>query len=191
MNSSFFICEQVLNLVNFITIFILDLGSSLFGKDINFLSLINTINSSLTINAESLNVFSIDGIIKTVVSFGIFNLLLSYSLRYVMIKIMVLLCPFAFLCLIDKSTESFFKSWIKSLFSLLVLQILVSIILILPHAINIELSQSSSNLFNKLTLVGTIYALFKANDFIKELVGGLSTNVDLGISNIKTLLTKM
>lgn len=191
MNSSFFICEKVLNLVNFITIFILDLGSSLFGKDINFLSLINTINSSLTINAESLNVFSIDGIIKTIVSFGIFNLLLSYSLRYVMIKIMVLLCPFSFLCLIDKSTESFFKSWIKSLFSLLVLQILVSIILILPHAINIELSQSSSDLFNKLTLVGTIYALFKANDFIKELVGGLSTNVDLGISNIKTLLTKM
>lgn len=191
MNSSFFICEQILNLVGFITIFILDLGSNLFGKNINFLSLINIINSNLTINTESLNIFSIDGIIKTIVSFGIFNLLLSYSLRYVMIKIMVLICPFAFLCLIDKSTESFFKSWIKSLFSLLALQILVSIILILPHAINTEFRQNSSDLFNKITLVGTIYALFKANDFIKELMGGLSTNIDLGISNIKTMLTKM
>lgn len=185
MNSSFFICTQVIGLVSYISSFISDLGYSIFGKDISFLSLINMLNSTLTLDAETYSLFSIDGIIKALVTFGIFNLLLSYSLRYVMIKVIVLLAPFAFLCLINKSTEWFFKSWLKNLLSLLFLQILVSVILLLPHAINIDLQKNPSDLFYKLSLVGAVYALFKANDFIRDFMGGISTTVTSNMSNIK------
>jgi len=191
MNSSFFICEQIIIFTNYITEFIKELGYSLFNTDISFSSLINLLNSNLTLNSSDIDMFSIDGVIKMIISFGIFNLLFSYALRYIMIKIIVLLCPFAILCLINKPTEWFFKNWLKSLFSLLFLQIIVSLIILLPHAIKQSSFKSSSEIFSKMALVGTIYALFKANDFLKEFIGGISTNVSSGISTIKKFFTKM
>ena len=187
MNSSYFICYQIISLVSSSTNIILQTSSTLFKKDINFLSLINMLNSTLSLENNSFNIFSLDGLISGVISFGTFNLILSYSLRYIMIKVFVLLSPFAFLCLIDKNTEWFFKSWCKSFFSLLSLQLLISIILILPYAINIELNKGSSTLFNKLSLLGAIYALFKANDFIKDFMGGISTNIQTSLSNVRNI----
>lgn len=100
-----------------------------------------------------------------------------------MIKVFILLSPFAILSLCQNSTSWIFKCWIKSFFSLLFVQILISIILLLTFSITPEYS----DIFNKLIYIGSIYALIKANDFVKELFGGISTSVSSNILNLRYL----
>ena len=46
---------------------------------------------------------------------------------------------------------------------------------------------TKENLLNKFIYIGGIYALIRANSIVKELFGGISTSIQSGISNIKTL----
>ena len=106
-----------------------------------------------------------------------------------LIKILIILSPIAILCLTNQSTEPFFKSWFKSFLALLILQIIVAIILL----ISFTLSKETSNaLLNKILLVGGISALLKANQFVKELIGGLgiNSNIQTGLSNLKSIFAK-
>ena len=61
MNSSFFIIEEILNLNTIICDLIKGLGEDLFNKNICFTELINEININLSINGESLDIFTVDG----------------------------------------------------------------------------------------------------------------------------------
>ena len=79
------------------------------------------------------------------------------------------------LSLINSSSYWIFKSWSKAFFSLLFLQSFVALILI------IMLSLDNSN---KLLLIGSIYALIRANTFIREIIGGVSVDVSTNISSI-------
>ena len=184
MNGSYFIIEQVLDLNSNISLAIRSIGEDIFKKDISFSLLIDTINENLSIN-ESLDIFSLDGLIKGTTTISLLNLVLVYSLRYIMIKIFVLLSPFAILSLCLESSSWFFKLWYKNLFSLLFIQIVVSIILLILFSIN----YSSQDLFIKFSYIGGIYALIKANSFVREfMIGtGISTNVsgNLSLFNIK------
>lgn len=129
----------------------------------------------------NINVFSLDGIIKGTLTVSLLNLVFSYSLRYVMIKILILLSPFAFLSLIMENTAHFFKSWYRNVFSLLFVQIVVSIILLLLFSMD----YSKANLLNKFIYIGGIYALIRANSIVRELFGGMSTSVQSGMSRLK------
>ena len=179
MNFSFFIISLILDLNFNISLAVRSLGENMFHKSICFSELITTINSSLSINANSLNIFSIDGLIKSTLSLSLLNLVFSYSLRYIMIKVFVLLSPFAFLSLTLNTTSWFFKAWLKNLFSLLFIQIIVSIVLLILFSLDF----SSSNLFNQFIYVGGIYALIRANSFVREFIGGVSTNVVQTVQN--------
>lgn len=185
MNFSFFIVQIILDLNSNISLAIRELGFNLFNKEISFSQLISTINTNMAVDTNSLNIFSVDGLIKSVLSVSLLSLVFSYSLRYIMIKVFVLLAPFAFLSLSLNSTSWFFKSWIKNLFSLLFIQIIVSLVLLILFS----LDYSSTNLFNKFIYVGGIYALIRANSFVREFIGGVSTNISQsvkGFSNFKT-----
>lgn len=182
MNSSFFVCEQIINLNSYISIAIQNLGESIFNMEVNFSSLINIINSNVLVD-ETLNIFTFDGLIKSLISISLFSLLLSYSLRYVMVKVFVLISPFAFLSLSNLRTSWFFKSWFRGFLSLLVLQCLVSLILLMIFSFN----YNDSDIFSKLIYVGGIYALIKANSYLKSLIGGISTEVNANISNFKNI----
>ena len=182
MNSSFWICEQIINIFSLITSLIIDLGNSLFLTESTFSNFIDNINKSVYLNSET-NLFSFNGLVKSFTSFGLINLIFTYSLRYIMIQILILMSPFAFLSLITNASEKFFKAWIKAFLSLLFVQILVALILLLSFSIPID----SSNQFTNLLYIGIIYALTRANNYVKELFGGISTTVN---SNISTLLTK-
>lgn len=129
----------------------------------------------------SINVFSLDGIIKGTVTVSLLNLVFSYSLRYVMVKILILLAPFAFLSLTMENTAHFFKSWYRNLFSLLFVQIMVAIVLLLLFSMD----YSKANLLNKFIYLGGIYALIRSNSIVRELFGGMSTAVQSGISRLK------
>ncbi len=179
MNFSFFILQIILDLNSNISLAIRSLGENLFKKDICFAELINTINTSMSIDTNSLNIFSVDGLIKSTLSLSLLNLVFSYSFRYIMVKLFILLAPFAFLSLSLDNTSWFFKSWLKNLFSLLFIQIIVSLVLLLLFSLDF----SSSYLFNKLIYVGGIYSLIKANSFVREFIGGVSTNISQSVKS--------
>ena len=179
MNFSFFLLEIILNLNANVSDAIKSLGLSLFNKNIGFSELITTINANIAIDTNSLNIFSIDGLIKGTLSISLLNLVFSYSLRYIMIKVFVLLAPFAFLSLSLNKTNWFFKVWFRNLFSLLFIQIVVSLVLLILFSMD----YSSSNLFSKFVYVGGIYALIKTNSLVRDFIGGVSTEVSQSVKN--------
>lgn len=180
MNFSFFIVQMILDLNSNISLAIRSLGENLFGKEISFSELINTINTNVAVDTNSLNIFSVDGLIKSTLSLSLLSLVFSYSLRYIMIKVFVLLAPFAFISLSLDSTSWFFKSWLKNLFSLLFIQIIVSLVLLILFS----LDYSETNLFNKFVYVGGVYALIRANTFVRQFIGGISTEVSQSVKSL-------
>lgn len=182
MNASLWICTEIINLISIITNLIRDIGKNYFNQAISFSNLINTINTKIYINTEEFSIISFDGIIKSFCTIGLINLLFNYSLRYIMIQIFILVSPFAFLSLISDNSSWFFKAWFRSFISLLLVQVLISIILCLALSLSID----NSN-FSKLLFIGIIYALTRANNYMKEIFGGISTDISTGISNIKNL----
>ena len=173
MNFSYFLLEYFINIIYYISIAIKNVGENIFNKNICFSELINNINSTLSLNTSSLNIFSLDGLIKGTLSFSLLGLTLSYSFRYIMIKVFALLSPFAILSLSLKNTSVFFKIWAKNLFSLLLIQIIASLVLVILFSIDF----SGNNLLHKFIYIGGIYALIKINSFVREFIGGISTNV--------------
>ena len=184
MNCSFSICQQFLELNSFISQAIQSLGKHLFGYNISFSELILQLNKSISLGEAELNIFSFEGLIKGFISFGLFNLIFSYSLRFVLVKLFVLLTPFAILSLINQSTSWFFKTWFRTVLSLLLQQSLVAIILLLLFSINL----SSTDIFSQLLCVGGMYALIRANSYMRSLIGGISTDVSNNLNIGSNLL---
>ena len=173
MNFSYFLLEKFLDLFYDISLSIQNIGESIFQKNISFSTLINTINSTIYIGGASINIFSVNGLLKGTLTFTLLSLVFSYSFRYIMIKVFVLISPFAILSLCLDNTSWFFKAWIKNLFSLLLIQIIVSLILVILFSVN----TSNNDLFSNFIYIGGIYALIKANSFVREFIGGISTNI--------------
>lgn len=180
MNSSFFIVEQILNINSNICQAIRSIGEDIFHQDINFSNLIESMSSSIT---EGKDIFSMDGLIKGTFTVSLVSLVFSYALRYVMLKIFVLISPFAFLSLMTEGTSWFFRSWCKNIFSLLFIQIIVDIVLLILFAMDYE----SGNLLYKLIYIGGIYALIRANSIAREFAGGISTNVQANFNMLKSI----
>ncbi len=183
INFSSFICEEILNINSLITDAIRELGKNVSGQEISFNNLISK-SDYLNISSEVFNLFSLNGILKSFFSFGLISLLFSYSIRYIMVKIFIILSPFAMLSLTTISTSWIFKIWVRTFFSLLFVQIFVAIILILLFSLNFE----SSDIFSQISYISTIFILSKANSYIKELFGGISTEINSNFLNLKNLI---
>ena len=74
MNYSYFILEQILNISSNITLAIRNLGESIFNTEICFSSLINKINSTVGIETNTVNIFSIEGLIKSTLTVSLLSL---------------------------------------------------------------------------------------------------------------------
>ena len=186
MNFSLSICSGIISFSHDISDFICSLGNNIFKKTISFSSLISELNGQSSAN---FNIFSIDGILTSMLSVSSISLVITFTFRYIIAKVLILLSPFAFLCLLNKTTSGFFKSWLKSFLSLLLIQIVIALILLLPFAI---LKESSSNIFNKFLLIGSVYALLKSNQFVKEFINGtgISTDFSSGMNGLKSMFIK-
>ncbi len=184
MNTSFFICERIIFFSSIIGSLIQDLGLHLFSTTISFSNLFDKIQSIIIIEQNSFNLFSIDGILKSFLSVSFINLAFSYSIRYILLKVFVLISPFAFLSLCTSSTSYFFKAWFKCFLSLLIIQILVSLILIITFSIDFN----PTNTLSKFLICGAIFALLKANHLVREFIGGVSTDFSSGFSNITSMI---
>ena len=183
MNFSYFILEQVLDLNYYFSSALQGLGQQLFGKTVCFSELITSINAGVATQETTLNIFSLDGLLKTTMSISLLGLVFSYALRYIMIKIFILLAPFAILSSASSQLSWFFKAWSKNLFSLLFIQIIVSFVLLLLFSMDFN----SGNLFIKFSYIGGIYALLRANSFVREFIGGVSTTVSQGVGQFVSL----
>lgn len=181
MNYSYFICEKIITLNSFISSSICEVGKNMFHTNISFSNLILELNSIIHIEQTSFNIFTVDGLLKSFISFGLFNLIFSYSLRYMLLKVFILITPFAFLTLINHSTSWFFKTWLRTFLSLLLLQSFVSIILLVIFSLDFN----NLDLFSKFLYIGGIYALSKANGYLKELIGGVSTEISTNFMRIQ------
>lgn len=181
MNFSFFFCEQLISLNSLISLSFRSLGEALFSRPICFATFIEELNSIISIGGEDFNLFCIDGIMRSFISFGLFNLVFTYSLRYVMLKIFVLISPFAILTLVLDKTSWFFKAWFRSFLTLLLVQNLISLILLVAFSVNFE-----DSFFSQLLYVGCIYALIRANSYVRQIFGGISTDVSTGFSSLKS-----
>ena len=182
MNSSIWICIQIVDIVSIVTNSIRQIGEGLCKESICFSNFIKMINEKIYVE-ENLNIFSFDGVIKSFVTFGFMNLIFSNSLRYIMIQVFIIISPFGFMCLISEKMQYFFKRWFVCFLSLLIEQILISIILILAFA----LEKNIDDTIVKLLYVGIIYALIKANTYMNQIFGGISTMVSSGINTMKTI----
>ena len=180
INFSYFFVGEILDFLSNISLAIRGNGEDLFHKNICFSELILEINNNISIDSSSLDVFSLDGIIKASLSMSLLNLVFTYSFRYVMIKIFILLTPFAILSLILDNTSWFFKAWSRNLFSLLFIQIIVAIVLLILFSMD----YSSNNLMTKFIYVGAIYALIQANSFVRDFIGGVSTTFTQNVENL-------
>ena len=180
MNSSYFIIEQILDLNNNICGAIRSIGEDILNQDISFSNLIETINENLKIEKNEFDIFSVDGLIKGTLTISLLNLVLSYSFRYIMVKVFILLSPFAFLSLCMHNTSWFFKTWFRNLFSLLFIQIIVSFVIVILFSI----SYSSNDLLTKFIYIGGIYALIKANSYVQHFIGGISTDISQNFSSL-------
>ncbi len=174
MNCSYFIIKEILEINSNITLIIRSLGEDLFNEDICFSNLITSINENLKITSDSLNMFSVDGLIKSTTTISLLNLVLVYALRYIMVKVFVLLSPIAILSLCLESSSWFFKLWYKNLFSLLFIQIIVSLVLLILFSID----YTDNDLMTKFMYLGGIYALIKANSFVREFMMGSGMNTN-------------
>lgn len=183
MNSSFFILQQILDINFNICGAIKSIGEDLFRQNIGFSKLIESINSNLKIAEDNLNIFSVDGIIKGTTTISLVNLVTVYAIRYVTIKILILISPFAILSLCLENTSFFFKLWFRNLFSMLFIQIIVALILLILFSVD----YNSNDLMTKFIYIGGIYCLLKANTFVREFMmgTGISTNVQNNIGLVK------
>ncbi len=181
INFSYFLCEQILSINYLISSSIQEIGKSICGSNISFAQLISGLNSKISFNDTSLDIFSIDGIIKSFISVGLVNLLFTYSLRNILIQIFILLSPFAILSLINSSTSWIFKSWSKCLFSLLILQDFIPLIMMIIFSINST---------NKILLVAGIYSLIHINTYIREMFGGINVEFSGRIGGLISSLKK-
>ncbi len=178
------ICTNILNFTYEVTEFILDLGHKIFGTDISFSGLITKLSAS---SSGTFNLFSFDGVLKGMLSISSFTLIITFAFRYILTKVLILLSPFAFLCLMNKSTYGIFKGWLKSFASLLLIQIVIALILLIPFAI---LKENPDSVFNKFLLIGSIYALIKSNQFVKEFINGtgISTDFSSGFAGLRSII---
>lgn len=184
INYSYFICEKLIYINSLISSSIREIGENIFNQNISFSSFIQNLNSIISVEENNFNLFSFDGLLKSFISISLFNLLFSYSLRYIMVKVFILLAPFSILSLLNHSTSWFFKIWIKTLFSLLLLQSLISIILLIIFSFQLNFT----DIFSKLMCIGAIYALIRANSYMQHLFGGISTDISANINLIKSTL---
>ena len=183
INYSLFFCTEIIKINNLISDSFCQLGYNICKKEISFNTLILETNNFINLE-NNFNIFSFNGLLKSSISIGMINLLFSYSIRYILIKILILLSPFAILSLIMQETSWVFKIWLRTFISLLLLQSFVALILLIIFMINI----SVTDILSQISYISALFILSKANSYIKEIFGGVSTDFNTNISSIKSLL---
>ena len=163
--SSFWLCSQAIKFTSLITDLIREIGQSITGYEITFANLIDNINSALYTSLQIFDILSFDGVLKFSSSLILIYILITYSIRYIMCILLILLSPFSFLSLVNNTFDGFFKGWSKQFFELLFAQILVSILLVIAFCIDFNSSDFISKItyFSILSIIAKLH--YNSNSF--------------------------
>lgn len=172
VNNSYFLCQQILELTDALTTGISIFTSELSKQEISFTNLKENIISMKDFMSSDL--LSLDGLIKGIISFGAVSILLNFSIRYVTIIFLIIISPLALVTLGNNLTSGICKSWFKILIVNLSIQLFVKLIILIPI-----MYKDVNNIMYKIILVGTIYILYKINNFSKELLVKISGEVQV------------
>ena len=169
INNSYFICQTILDLNEKLEDIVSWYGKDISNKEVNFTNLKEKI-----LDVEDFlntDLISVDGLIKGVISFGSVTILINFSIRYVMVIILIFLFPIALSLCLSGSTVSMFFHYLKMLVMLLLIGSIVKIIMILP----LTYKDIDSSMF-KIILVGSIYVIYKLNMYVKEMFINININ---------------
>lgn len=170
VNSSYYICKEIINLNNLLGVAINDFINSVSGKYATFENLKENILSIEDLMKTDF--LSLNGIIKGIISFGSISVLINFSIRYVTIIILFMISPFCFGCLSSELTIGIFKAWIKMFITTLLTQIIVKFVIFIPI-----IYKSVNSQFYKIILVGSIYVLYKINNISRELFTKITSDI--------------
>ncbi len=178
------ICEKILDFFYLLSDILKHLGCFILTHELSFSLLhdkiIDLFFSDLTL---PFSLFSFDGVLKSFISFGFVNLLFTYSVRFIFIKLLVLISPIAFLTLcLDQSTW-IFKIWLKNLISQLFTQLIICVILLIIFS----LDGSQNPIVTKLLYVASLVCLIKASSFVKDFSSGFTSDISSSFSSIKNM----
>ena len=178
------ICEKIIDLFYLISSILKSIGFSILSIDLSFSVIYIKLKTLFFTDFQNpFSVFSFDGLLRTFISFGFINLLFTYSIRFIYVKILVLISPLAFLSLsLDQSTW-IFKIWIKNFISQLFTQVIICTILLIIFS----LKGISNQIIVKLLYVASVVCLMKASSFVKDFSSGFTSDVSSTLSSIKGL----
>lgn len=168
ISNSYYLCNLLLEICELLTNCISQFIEEISGKEATFENLKETI-----INIKDFmksDILSVNGLIKGILSFGIINILISFSIRYVKVIFLILVSPFMFVFLASDLTKGIFNSWIKQLVINLSLQIVVKLVILIPL-----LYKDVDSIMFKIILLGTIYILYRINDLVSTLFQSITT----------------
>lgn len=166
--SSFYIIDTILNTNNMFTNIVVSIGQDITGEDICFNSLREIVIDLDKYMSEEF--LSLDGMIKGVISFGATTLLLNFSIRYATVILLIAITPIAIIFASSDVTFDIFSNWLRLFLVNLFTQNIVVLIIIIP----LSFKKMDSTMF-KIVLVGSIYLLYKVNNFSKEIFGNIWT----------------
>lgn len=178
------ICEKVIDFFYLISSILRTIGLYIFPSELSFSILYEKISKLFFANLTlPFKFFSFDGILKSFLSFGFVNLLFTYSIRFIFIKILVLLSPIAFLSLcLDQSTW-IFKIWLKNFIAQLFTQIIICVVLLIIYS----LDTVSNPTMVKLLYIASVVCLMRASSFVKDFSSGFTSDVSSTFSSIKNM----
>lgn len=166
-NNSYYICEQIISLIEYLTDAISEITNQVSGRDVNFINLKETIISIDDFMKDDL--LTINGLIKGIISFGAVSVLINFSIRYVKIIFLIIISPLALICFSSHITNELGNTWIKMFISSLLLQIIVKIILFIPLSY-----KDINSLMYKIILVGSIQLIYNINNINSQLFNKFS-----------------
>lgn len=179
------ICEYIIDLFDLITNILRELGVILFSLQLSFSLIYERISTMFLSDLSNMpSFFSFDGILRALISFGFVNLLFTYSVRFIFVKILILMSPFAFLSVALDQTKWIFKIWLKNFIGQLCAQLFICIILLIMFSFHNNFNLT----ITKLLYVASLMCLIKASSFVKDFTSGFTSDVSTGLSNIKNSL---
>lgn len=111
-------------------------------------------------------------------------MLFTYAVRFIFIKILILISPFAFLSIALDQSKWIFKIWLKNFLGQLFTQLFICVILLIMFSFQNSFGETTT----KLLYIATLFCLIKGSSFVKDFTSGFTSDVSTSLSNIKNNL---
>lgn len=163
VNSSYYICEEILKFNEILNNVIDEALEEILDKKVNFKNLKEEVVAlDQYVKTDAL---SLEGIIKSLLSIFSISLLITFSIRYVTIVLLIILFPFAIICFTSNVTRGITKSFGKLFFVNIIMQLFIKLIIAIPM-----LYSDKNSIMYKVILLGSLYLVYRISTFIKELL---------------------